>query len=375
MHLNLKAVLAIFILFFFFADDALAQRRRRGKYKRRRASSKRISKYKGGRVFGGAGRFRPYHYVGGGINAFNYFGDLAPVNRAASTDISFTRPGFAAIYGRRFHPVMAFRAAYNFGVLRGDDVASAPSDNQARSRYYRNLSFRSFIHEVSMGVEFHVLPNYRRPAQRPPFNGYIFLGIAGFHHNPQGKAPDFDYQVGSDTPLPAGLTPGEWVNLQELGTEGQFLNDPELRGEEYSKFQIAIPLGIGARIAFPGNNLNVGIELGYRYVFTDYLDDVSTTFVNLDRFNDPVARIFSDRGAEPIAAVTGEARNQSILDQVIPVDFNGTTYNVPGQIRSNDQTADAPRGNPNDNDMYFITQIRVTYILNGGGRRTFAKFR
>ena len=369
MHLNLKAVLAIFILFFFFADDALAQRRRRGKYRRRKASSKRMSKYRGGRVFGGAGRFRPYHYVGGGVNAFNYFGDLAPVNRAASTDISFTRPGFALIYGYRFHPVMAFRAAYNWGFLRGDDISASPTSREDLGRYVRNLSFRNFINELSVGVEFNVLPNYRRPGQRPPFNGYVFLGIAGFHHQPQALTPDFDYQSGSDAPLPPGLTAGEWVNLKPLGTEGQNLALPEAEGEDYSLWQIAIPVGLGARFAIPSSNLNVGIELGYRYVFTDYLDDVSTTFVDLDQFPDAASRIFSDRSAELEAVVTGDARNVRLVSE----DFNGNTYLFGGDINAGH--TGVKRGDPSDNDLYFITQIRVTYILNGGGRRTFAKFR
>ncbi len=370
MHLNRKTVLAIFIVFFFIADNALAQRRRRpGKYRRRRATSKRISKYRGGRVFGGAGRFRPYHYIGGGINAFNYFGDLAPVNKAASTDISFTRPGFGVMYGYRFHPVMAFRAAYNWGFLRGDDVTSSTTDPQAFGRYTRNQSFRNFINELSLGIEFHVLPNYRRPAQRPPFNAYVFLGVAGYHHQPQGKTPKFDYQTGSDAPLPAGMIPGEWVNLKPLGTEGQNIADPSIAGENYSLWQVAVPLGIGGRIAFPRQNINVGLELGYRYVFTDYLDDVSTEFVDLDRFTDPAARIFSDRSAELEAVVTGEQRNVRLVQE----DFNGTLYYFAGEI--NGGHSGVVRGNPNDNDMYFITQIRVTYILNGGGVRTAAKFR
>ena len=94
----------------------------RNKYKKRKNKQKRLSNYKGGNRKGGKGvfgRFRPYLWAGGGINAANYFGDLAPVNKAASTDISFTRPGFGLYWGRKFHHSMQFVAAFNYG--RYDD--------------------------------------------------------------------------------------------------------------------------------------------------------------------------------------------------------------------------------------------------------------
>ena len=365
MRFKIKVAFLFVLTVLFLSDDAFSQRRRRNSFQKRKSKSRSVGKYRGSRVRGGASRFKPYQYVGFGVNALNYFGDLAPVNKAASTDISFTRPGFGLMYGYKFHPAMAARASFNFGMLTGDDFTSDPNDPESRARYQRNLSFRNFIKELSVGMEFYFLPNNRGAAVRPPINGYLFVGIAGYHHQPQGQAPNFDYQSGSDVPLPNGLTPGEWVNLQPLGTEGQ---NGLIGNTEYSLLQLAVPIGLGAEVALPGP-LSFGLELGYRFIFTDYLDDVSANYVALDRFDDPIARIFSDRAIEPIAVSRGEARSGFTP---VAQDFNGTTYNVNGFIGSGIEGS--KRGNPDNNDMYFITQIRVTYVLSSRQRST-AKFR
>ena len=364
MYSKLKFIIVILLAMLMVPDEAYGQRR--NKYQRQRLKSKKVGNYRGGKRLGGTGRFRPYHFVGAGINAFNYFGDLAPVSRTASTDITFTRPGGGLLYGYRFHPAMAARAGISAGYLRGDDFSADPNDENSAPRYARNLSFRNFIKELTLGIEFYVIPNYRGPSLRPPLNAYIFLGVTGFHHQPQGFVPDQDYQTIGGGPAPQA---GEWVNLKPLGTEGQNIEGVG-DGEDYSLWQIAVPLGIGGEIVLPGN-LTLGLELGYRYVFTDYLDDVSTTYVGLDRFDDPLARILSDRGAEPIAAVSGESRGDINI-------VNGTfsdpavTYNINGFVGSG--TDGSKRGNPDDRDLYFTTQIRVTYILGARPRST-AKFR
>lgn len=366
MRFKVKAALLFIVTIFFLTDDAFSQRRRKNSYQKRRNKSKNVGKYRGGRSQGGASRFKAYQYVGFGVNALNYFGDLAPVNRAASTDINFTRPGFGIMYGYRFHPAIATRASFNWGILRGDDNSSDPNDPASEARYNRNLSFRNFVKELSLGMEFYILPNNRGANNRPPINAYIYLGVAGFHHQPQGQAPDFDYQTGTDAALPGGLSPGDWVNLKPLGTEGQNLagSSPDA---DYSLFQLAVPIGIGGVFNPPGP-LSFGLELGYRFLFTDYIDDVSGNYVSLNRFDDPIARIFSDRGAEPVAVTTGETRSVTPVLQ----NFDGTQYNINGFVGSG--TDGSIRGNPGDNDMYFVTQIRVTYVIQSR-RRSTAKFR
>lgn len=357
----------------FITEDVEAQRR--NKYQKRRAKNKSISKYRGGRI--AASRFRPYSFVGVSANALNYFGDLAPVNKAASTDISFTRPGFGIFYGQKFHHSMAWRVAFNYGRLKGDDITADPSGGQDRARYLRNLSFRNDIKELSATIQIDFLPNYGGPQSRQLLNGYFFAGIAAFHHEPKGKVPEFEYQTDFNNPTAVGQA-GEWVKLRDLGTEGQNMG----LGEKYSPYQLAIPFGLGGEL-FINQQFNVGIEMGVRWLFFDHLDDVSGSYVDLNQFPDDLARIMSDRSLEPTGAWNGEART-SAFDNTQVIWANPGIDPETGFYRSidlgsgNDGSQSGEiftpsiRGNRNDKDLYLMTRITVTYVLGNSGR---AKYR
>ncbi len=353
--------LGLVLLFLFSTIDAEAQRR--NKYRKRKNKNKSISRYHGGAV---GGKFRPYSFLSGNVNALNYYGDLAPVNKAASTDISFTQPGFGVNVGYKFSPYAAVRAGFNYGRLKGDDISSDPAETQAYSRYLRNLSFRNDIKEFHMGFEIFLLPNHGGPNVRPPFNVYLFLGGAVFHHEPKGLVPDMDYTTGGTEVAPSA---GEWVKLRKLGTEGQFLDGSDVK--KYSPFQLSIPLAIGATFRLPGP-FDVGLELGYRYLFTDYVDDVSTNYLPFDQFDDPLARIMSDRSAEPVAAWSGIDRSGVKVASGTMSD--GNTYYAAGDVGGGLVTSgDAIRGNPKDNDMMFMTTLKLIWIVGKTGSS--AKFR
>jgi hypothetical protein len=342
-------------------EECFAQRKApaRNKYQVRKATNRDISHYKGGRVPNS--RFRKYWYVGGSVNAMNYFGDLAPINKAASTDVSFTRPGLGVQAGYKFHHSMALRASLNYGRLKGDDITADPGAEADAPRYARNLSFRNDIKELSLGAEIYLFPNYAGPAGRPPLNGYLFLGVAVFHHEPKGKVPDFDYQTDINGGVAAPQA-GEWVKLRPLGTEGQNFG----MGVKYSPIQFAIPVALGAEF-YVNPQLSVGIEFGARFLFFDHLDDVSGDYVNLDRFDDPLGRIMSDRSTEPKGVWKGENRN--LPYPVTPTDYGSVIYNTVGNLGSglDHDNGGGNRGNPGNNDMYFMTQIRATYILRNKG--------
>ncbi len=367
-----RGLLSIGLAVFFIAlgtVEAEAQRRnRRPKGYNRTIHSKKksIRSYlnQNNRGYGSGFNFRPYYFVGGGINAFNYFGDLAPVNRAASTDISFTRPGFGAFAGWKFHPNAAVRGNYNFGILRGDDFSADPvRDQSSFARYERNLSFRNILNELSANLELSLLPEIYGVRRRPVINAHLSVGIAVFHHNPQAKVPTNDFQIADDAPLPAGLSPGDWVNLHPLDTEGSsaIIDSngntvvPRGVGASYSRIQLGIPLGVTA-VSHITQELTVGLEFSWRLTFTDYLDDVSGAYLDLGAFENPVARLFSDRGVEPIAVVSGEAR---LPQNITTVTQNGQDYRINSTVGSG--IDGSIRGNPDDNDMFFMTQIKVYY--------------
>jgi hypothetical protein len=336
-------------------NEAYGQMNRRNIKK----NNKRISSYRGRKsVFG---KEKRYNAVGLSLNALNYYGDLAPRPNRFSTDISFTRPAIGISLTHRFGPRYSITGSFMYGTLKGSDNQSADAGDldNASFRYARNLSFRNRIKELSVVAVFDLFENQSTYISRVKWTPYAFLGIAGFLHNPQAKAPATDL---NGNPLPQA---GEWVDLQPLGTEGQFANlDPDDVNygiKKYRKFQPAIPFGIGARLRI-NEVLDVAFEVGFRYTFTDYLDDVSRNYVDLDKFGtNELARSMSYRTNEvkgpPPAVGQGGA------------DSGGyATWGGYGH-----EHKDSWRGNKDDRDIYMVTTLKVTYILGKTFHR--AKFR
>jgi hypothetical protein len=99
-----------------------------------------------------------------------------------------------------------------------------------------------------------------RPA-RPWITPYVFVGVAVYHFNP------YAYD-----------TTGKKVYLQPLSTEGEGL--PQYPGrKEYALTQLAIPFGGGIKFRIT-DRVVLAYEIGMRKLFTDYLDDVSNTYVS-----------------------------------------------------------------------------------------------
>ena len=69
----------------------------------------------------------------------------------------------------------------------------------------------------------------------------------------------------------------QWVALQPLSTEGQ--GTPQyLDRRPYSLMQICLPFGVGVKWRM-SKAFSLTAEYGFRKTWTDYLDDVSTTYV------------------------------------------------------------------------------------------------
>jgi hypothetical protein len=335
------------------ASDSYAQFNRKSIKK----NNHRIASYRGKKS--GFGRNNVYSGIGFSVNALNYFGDLAPLPSKFSTDISFTNPGIGISFFHRFGPRYTLQLQYMYGTLKGNDNESASKSDQSNGiyRYQRNLSFRNHIHELSAVAYFDLFENQSTYISRVKWTPYVFLGIAGFYHNPQALAPAKDLQGNSLAQA------GQWVDLQPLGTEGQNSTlqqgDVNLGIKPYSLLQIAIPFGIGARFRI-NEVMDLWGDIGFRYTFTDYLDDVSGNYVDLGALKDPLTQALSYRSGElsPTNITTYAGRD-------------GKTYSViPGYGQ---EYPDNIRGNKSQNDIYMVTSIKLTYILG----KTFhkAKFR
>ena len=165
---------------------------------------------------------------------------------------------------------------------------------------WRNLSFRSPILEGTMRMEFNFWP-YGQGDMRFRWTPFIFGGIGAFHFNPKALLED-----------PA-THEARWHELQPLGTEGQGLEEYAGR-TPYALTQLSMPFGLGVKWT-PTKTVTLSAEYGFRKSWTDYLDDVSTTYADnalLRQRRGEVAAALADRSAIPNA--TGIKRGDDSLD-------------------------------------------------------------
>jgi len=215
---------------------------------------------------------------------------------------------------------LLIRAAYNFARVNGSDTYSDKSNLQLR-----NLQFESAISEFSIVGEYYMFNLYEKR-----FSPYGFIGLGLFHFDP--------YAYDSTN---------RKVFLKPLSTEGQGIYPDK---KEYSLLQPAIPIGGGVKFAVT-ENLRIGFEIGLRKLFTDYLDDVSTSYPD---FNDLLA-----------------AKGQTA------VDFSYRSDEVQGG-NPNFPTKDTQRGSAANKDIYYFTGINISFRPSfggggGGGRNGFGK--
>lgn len=301
-----------------------------------------------------------YNQIGITLNALNYYGDLSPKSGKLSTDLGLTKSAIGISFDQRMGPRFALRTAFLYGSLHGSDAESA-NRNDTKSgvfRYQRNLSFRNRIKELSVVGVLDLFENQHTYISRVRWTPYGYAGVAVFHHNPQAKVPETSI---NGTPFENA---GEWVDLIDLGTEGQHATlqegDVNFGIKPYNNFQVAIPFGVGVRFRL-NEIIDLSAEFGVRYLFTDYIDDVSQNYVDLGVFgNDEVARSLSYRGYE---------LNPSNTNTYVGRDGNSYTV-ISGYGQEFPENV---RGNVKDKDIYTTTTVRVSYIVGKTFNR--AKFR
>jgi hypothetical protein len=133
-------------------------------------------------------------------------------------------------------------------------LGKVSADDKYGRNKERNLNFSSQVSEGSLDVQYLITP-----LDQHVFTPYIFAGIAIYHYDPY----TFD-------------SAGTKYYLKPLSTEGEgFVSGRN----DYSLTQFSIPFGVGLKMPL-SDDINVGFEIGYRKLFNDYVDDVSTDFVD-----------------------------------------------------------------------------------------------
>ena len=237
--------------------------------------------------------------VGGWLGVSNYFGDL-------NTTYSLKRPALAggAVFRFNFNERLCAKMSANYGSLSADD-----KDSRNVFEQRRNLNFRTNIFEGIGQFEFNFLPyNYFDKTQW--FSPYLFAGLGVFNFNPQGKFNN------------------TWYDLRPLGTEGQF------RGEEYYTTQMAFVYGGGFKVAL-SEVWSLNFEISARKLFTDYLDDVSKTYPNMN-----------------------DVRKQN---GAIAVQLSDPSITTDGQLKVGQ--FGRQRGDSKSNDMYTMFGVSLLYYF------------
>ncbi|MEI6681934.1 MAG: DUF6089 family protein [Bacteroidota bacterium] len=219
-----------------------------------------------------------------------YLGDLNPAKHFQNTQFAY---GFMARYC--LDTRWAVKLSTTIGKVKGEAATSGFLPD-------RGLSFSSKITDISGIVEFNFMP-YFTGSRMNRISPYIYTGISVFFFNPVSNG----------------------IFLQSLGTEGQ--NIGYLGRKPYSTTAMSIPFGLGLKISL-AKRLSAQVYWEIHKTFTDYLDDVSTTYFLNGAAIKP---------GDPAAVMSDPTLNHT-----------------PGM----------QRGNPNNNDWYAFVGLSFTYKFN-----------
>lgn len=223
---------------------------------------------------------------------------------------------------------LGIRFAAQTGSLEADDAAISTNGVHELWRKQRNLDFRSNISEAYLALEFFPLMVFPGIAEMSPrMRPYGVMGIGMFRFNPQGSLTDGN---GNKT----------WYDLHPLRTEGQGMTEyPDKK--PYSLTQYNILMGGGMKY-YLSDRINISTEVLYRKCFTDYIDDVSTTYIDPNLFD----KYLSAQDA---------AIARQIHDKMYGIVTPGVTRYAPG----------TDRGHADQGDAYFSLLLKVGVRLGG----------
>jgi opacity protein-like surface antigen len=261
----------------------------------------------------------------GGMNSLTDIGGKKGLGGKFVKDLNMGNTQFVggAHFGILYNNILGVRVEANFGRISGYDsvLSNVPLTDISRARYNRNLSFRTNITEIAVLAELHPLFAFvdwsTKEGGAPRFSPYILAGIGFFNFNPQANLNN------------------RWVDLQPLSTEGQGFPEYPSR-QKYKLNALSFPVGLGVKYDL-SSSFNIRAEFLYRPTNTDYLDDVSKTYIDEQAFFNNLA------GANLANALALHDRQRG---------------EYPPQSDAGNK-----RGNPKDNDQFFSFNIKFGLIF------------
>ncbi len=229
-----------------------------------------------------------------------YLGDLNP-----GEQFMLTQPAFGGFVRHNFNERLAIKGSLSLAMIEGDDAVSGYNPD-------RNLNFKSNITDISAQFEFNLF-EYFIGSLKHYFTPYMFAGAGVALYNPKSLSHD--------------------VELRPLGTEGQ--NLPQYSDRKYGKATFNIPFGIGFKYSI-NDRMGLSLHWAMHKTFTDYLDDVSTTYYLNGSIYDPDSQV-------PIEVIVSDP----------------TLKHEPNM----------QRGNSDNNDWFSMAGLSVSIKINYGGHK------
>lgn len=256
----------------------------------------------------------------GAMNCLTDLGGKSGIGGPFVKDLNLgnTNPSGGFFIGGLYRNKIGLRIEATYGKVSAHDSILKGVTDIAIERYNRNLNFKSTITEFAALAEIHplfLIFNYQNLDRQPPrFSPYLLGGIGYFSFNPQAYYNN------------------RWIDLQPLCTEGQgFAEYPDRK--PYKLKQFNVPVGLGVKFELTPL-LNIRGEFLFRKLNTDYLDDVSTRYV------DPTVFYNYFTGSQLVNALL---LNDRQLEKHVGVG--------------------GPRGDDKDNDSYFTFNIKASLIF------------
>jgi hypothetical protein len=262
--------------------------------------------------------------IGVKLGVANYLGEIGGKEKERrdfvwDMKIPQTRSS-ASLFGRhKFNDFLGASLSFNYNRIKGDDNLSTND-----GRVWRNLRFRNDILDMTIRTEgylYKINDVGNRGRYYVSFEAYVHAGVTAFYSNPKGS-----------------LDGSSWTSLRPLQTEGV----------SYKNIGIGIPAGLGFYFTYKRKH-RIGWDVNWVTTFTDYLDDISSVYVDPSTLSSPEAAALANQ----TASVTTDA---SILANYAPPSDNNA----------------GKRGDPTHNDSYMSMSLSYSYVLKGRYKGNFS---
>ena len=231
-----------------------------------------------------------------GLGPTHHTGDLAELGNVAHLQLGVT-----------FDLALSYRVSQQLSYRAEAQLYYIHAQQKYTRNYYNNLSFRSLNPDVWAGVQVDFWPIDDR------YRATIPYALAG---------------IGATYMTPKALYQGKTYSLAPLQTEGI----------AYNRLAGIVRYGLGLPL-LSSERFKLHLEGTYTHVLSDYLDDVSSVYIDRS-------------GMSLLGAALADRRAEL-----------GTTLNRPGE----------QRGNTGKNDGYFTLMGRLIFVVITPGQRSYRR--